>query len=206
VANQGASVTVHLDKGDYIIALESDEQNYYYDNDGIITIRITGEYQPGTTPSSGALSDEQLIAQAKQAVQGKPQPENYSSCLVYAQKRGLKASASGNPQTYGDGAFNILWQGNDAKLVNNVPTASLKSGIKPLQSISNLTTVLQPGDFIVCQRDVAGANKDYGHIAVVELVETGRVVISQANWSPAWKVLHTSDFVSGMYGYPSGLP
>jgi len=41
-ANQDASVTVHLDEGDYIIALESDEQDYYYDNSGIITIRITG--------------------------------------------------------------------------------------------------------------------------------------------------------------------
>ena len=42
VANQGANVTVYLDEGDYIIALESDEQDYYYDNNGIITIRITG--------------------------------------------------------------------------------------------------------------------------------------------------------------------
>ena len=41
-AGQGASVTVDLDKNDYIIALEHDHLDYYSDNSGIITIRITG--------------------------------------------------------------------------------------------------------------------------------------------------------------------
>jgi hypothetical protein len=148
-----------------------------------------------------ASTDQQLVAQAQQLTQGKPQPEKYSSCLVYAQARSLGVTAKGNT-----GAFNILYQGNDAKLVNNLPTAQLKSGLKPLQNISNLTTVLQSGDFIIWQRGIAGADSDYGHIAVVELVESGRIVISQAGWSPTWKVLQTRDFVSGMYGYSRGLP
>lgn len=42
---QGASVTVDLDKNDYIIALEHDHLDYYSDNSGIITIRIAGYYQ-----------------------------------------------------------------------------------------------------------------------------------------------------------------
>lgn len=42
---QGSSVTVPLDKDDYIIVLEHDHLDYYSDNSGTITIRITGYYQ-----------------------------------------------------------------------------------------------------------------------------------------------------------------
>jgi surface antigen len=143
-----------------------------------------------------SITDTQLIAQAQQTAKGKPQPENYTSCLVYAKARGLGDKANGNT-----GAFNILYQENDAKLVNNSPTSLLKTGIKPLQNVADLTTVLKPGDFIVWQRNIAGADRDYGHIAVVELVQASRIVISQSNWSPNWKVLHTTDLVSGIYGY-----
>lgn len=41
-AGRGLSLTVHLDKNDYIIALKSDRLDYYYDNSGIVRIRITG--------------------------------------------------------------------------------------------------------------------------------------------------------------------
>jgi surface antigen len=153
---------------------------------------------PSSTTS--AVTDDQLIAQAQQAAQSKVQPANYTSCLVYAQARGLGVTAKGNT-----GAFNILYQGDDAKLVNNSPTSQLKTGIISLNNAIDLTTILHPGDFIVWQRGVAQADSTYGHIAVVELVEANRLVISQSDWSPAWKVLHTSDFVSGMYGYPLGL-
>jgi len=44
-AGQGSSVTVPLDKDNYIIALEHDHIDYYYDNSGTITIRIAGYYQ-----------------------------------------------------------------------------------------------------------------------------------------------------------------
>jgi len=43
-AGQGSSVTVHLDKDDYIIALEHDHLDYYSDNSGTIKIRITGPW------------------------------------------------------------------------------------------------------------------------------------------------------------------
>jgi hypothetical protein len=191
-------------------------KNYTLGFSGIYTLRAEGYYSTGgyrlslksnsgLSSPSPATTDEQLIALAQQAALGKPQPEdkeNYGSCLIYAQRRGLGVTAKGNT-----GAFNILYQGNDAKLVNNVPTAPLKSGIKPLQNIGDLTVVLQPGDFIVWQRNVAGANATYGHIAVVELVEAGRVVISEAGWGDKyWRVLYTSYFdVGGMYGYPLGL-
>ena len=154
-----------------------------------------------TAPVAGSTDDE-FIAQARQAAQGKAQPGDYSSCLVYAQHRGLPATAGGNT-----GAFNILYQGNDAKLVSNSPTAQLKPEIDPLQGVTDLTTVLHPGDFIVWQRGVSGVDQVYGHIAVIELVDAGRVAISQANWSPAWKVLRPSDFVvAGIYAYPKDLP
>ena len=154
------------------------------------------------TPQTNATdSDTEFIARAQQAAQGKPQPGNYSSCLIYAQARSLGVTANGNT-----GAFNILYEGNDAKLVNNLPTASLKPGIRPLEGVSNLTTVLRPGDFVVWQRGVRGVDATYGHVAVVELVEAGRVVVSQADSPQAWKVLTTTNFVSGVYGYPLGLP
>jgi hypothetical protein len=41
----GSSVTLDLAKNDYIIALEHDHFDYYYDNSGTITLLITGYYQ-----------------------------------------------------------------------------------------------------------------------------------------------------------------
>jgi hypothetical protein len=143
------------------------------------------------------LTDADLIALAQLAAENSPQPEAYTSCLLYAQARGLSVTASGNT-----GAFNLLYLVNDAKLVNNSPTNQLRPEIKPLQNLPDLTKVLEDGDYIVWQRGVAGSDPNYGHIAKVELVATDRVVISQAGWTPAWKVLHTSDFVPGIYGYP----
>jgi hypothetical protein len=41
----GSSVTLDLAKNDYIIALEHDHFDYFYDNSGTITLLITGYYQ-----------------------------------------------------------------------------------------------------------------------------------------------------------------
>ena len=184
-----------------ILPLPLPFEGYYESETTPYKIAPTQINQSSGIPTSNDSSDVQLIAQAQLATQGKSQPGNYNSCLVYAQARGLGVTAKGNT-----GAFNVLYQGNDAKLVNNSPAAQLKTGILPLNNGVDLTTVLHPGDFMVWQRGIAGADPIYGHIAVVELVVADRVVISQADWAPAWKVLHTSDFVIGMYDYPIGLP
>lgn len=41
----GSSVTLDLAKNDYVIVLEHDHLEYYYDNSGTITLLITGYYQ-----------------------------------------------------------------------------------------------------------------------------------------------------------------
>ena len=183
----------------YLFLRINDSDVALEDNAGSITVAVsTKDTQPTVT-----LTDDQLKALAQQAAKGKAQPqdpESKVSCLRYAQRRDLKARAGGTT-----GAFNILYQGNDAKLdANNEPTAQLKPEIKPLKGVSDLTTVLEAGDFIVWQSNVAHATDD-GHIAVVEFVEAGRVVISEANWGDGWRVLHTSYFVDRIYGYPKNL-
>ena len=42
VTGKGSSVTVHLDKGEYIIILVYDGSDYYFDNSGTVSVHITG--------------------------------------------------------------------------------------------------------------------------------------------------------------------
>ena len=68
-AGQDSSVTINLDKDDYIIALEHDHLDYYSDNSGTITIRIVGYYEEEETPpeeiemeiTSAAFQDGETI-------------------------------------------------------------------------------------------------------------------------------------------------
>ncbi|MDD5169229.1 MAG: Ig domain-containing protein [Syntrophales bacterium] len=164
------------------------------------------------------LTDDELIARAKQRAQGQPAIGNLS-CLEYCQRYGigLCAVANGSTGSCKLGAYNILYQNNDAA------TGTRKSGVFLLQGIDDLTTVLHgnyerpgSGDFIVWMPNAAGADSQCGHIAYVELVEAHRVVIRQANVYTVdqsgnrnyieWKVLHNSDFRDGMYGYPRNTP
>jgi hypothetical protein len=41
-AGKGSSVTIDLKKGDYIVLIVSDGYDYYADNSGAVTVRITG--------------------------------------------------------------------------------------------------------------------------------------------------------------------
>ncbi|MDD5169227.1 MAG: PQQ-binding-like beta-propeller repeat protein, partial [Syntrophales bacterium] len=129
------------------------------------------------------LTDDELIARAKQRAQGQPAIGNLS-CLEYCQRYGigLCAVANGSTGSCKLGAYNILYQNNDAA------TGTRKSGVFLLQGIDDLTTVLHgnyerpgSGDFIVWMPNAAGADSQCGHIAYVELVEAHRVVIRQAN-------------------------
>src|SRR5262249_52267665 len=126
--------------------------------------------------ASSGQSDAPLIQAAQQAAAGRPQPQSNEQCLVYAQARGIGAVARGNT-----GAFNILYQGNDAKLVGSDgklldftkiitatdrftasvgarATASRKPTVTSLAGRSDLTQVLHPGDFIVWDRGAGGVD------------------------------------------------
>ena len=87
---------------------------------------------------------------------------------------------------------------------NNAASGTIKSAVRALNGVSDFTQVLKSGDFIVWNRGAGGADATYGHIAVVEIVEKDRIVISNANWPPAWRVLRATDMKVGMYAYPKG--
>lgn len=108
---------------------------------------------------------------ASVAMKANVRPQDYASCLVYAQnKRGGVPNAGGN-----DGAFNLLYQGNN---VNN-------KNLKPITTYSNVTdlrTVVAPGWAVVWHKDAARAvDRTYGHIAIVERVDRDTITISQSN-------------------------
>jgi uncharacterized repeat protein (TIGR01451 family) len=159
------------------------------------------------------LSDATLIQQeqAYDTAHNLPQPasEPTKSCVEYAQDRGLTAHPA---PTTNLGAYNLLYVGDDATANH----ARLKPGVRSLAGVKNLTNVLQRGDFIVWQPGAgapgAAADKTFGHMAVVELVLSDRVVISETDWSTddGWRVLHVAtdtptgtDLVTGMYAYPA---
>ena len=156
----------------------------------------------GALPALAApQTDAQFLQAAIDAGKRRTQPTAGGSCLVYYRTLGAPAASSKSNL----GAFNLLFVGNDAKLKNNNPTATRKS-LRTLSGVTNFTSVLRAGDFIVWDRGAGGANSTYGHIAVVERVEAGRLVISQAGWSPTWRLMKTGAFASGIYAYPKGTP
>ncbi|MCL4370552.1 MAG: CHAP domain-containing protein [Chloroflexi bacterium] len=198
-----------------------------------ITAQTTGVSKPETSliivySSPGTqLTDDQLKQIAQQWSTCLPQPQAGEECLRYAQDRNFGEGANGNT-----GAFNLLYEDNDAKLVGPdgklldfskiltygdrekasvgaKASAPLKGTVIPLKGKSDLTGVLQRGDFIIWDKDNDfGADPGFGHIAVVELVQQDRVVISQANYnypSGAWMVLTTAQIAKkgkGMYASP----
>jgi len=160
----------------------------------------------GALPALAApQTDAQFLQAAIDAGKRRTQPTAGGSCLVYARTLGAPAASLKSNL----GAFNLLFVGNDAKLKNLNPTATRKS-LRTLSGVTNFTSVLRAGDFIVWDRGNStnrnGADSTYGHIAVVERVEAGRLVISQAGWSPTWRLMKTGAFASGIYAYPKGTP
>lgn len=157
----------------------------------------------GPSTSRHRSTVQQLIDRAREEARGKEQPTSGDECLVYAQKRAIGAVAAGSDGNVG--AFNLLFEGNDHV------SGRRKADVTPLAGVADLTTVLHPDDFIIWDLN-GGANPKYGHVAVVELVETDRVVISETNWdgkgNPNWRVLDikpevgTDSIVAGMYAYP----
>jgi hypothetical protein len=170
-----------------------------------VTTAIGGAVKVGAqpVPSGQRPTIKELLDRAREGARGKEQPTAGDECLVYAQKRGIGAVAAGSDGN--DGAFNLLFEENDHL------SGRRKANVSALVGVADLRDVLHPDDFIIWDVN-GGANPKYGHVAVVELVEANRVVISETNWdgnlNPSWRVLATQPevgadpIVPGMYGYP----
>lgn len=138
--------------------------------------------------STAGVGDKALLedarARADQAGRG---PRDGEECLVYAQRRGAAGTAGGNT-----GAFNVVFEGNDAKLswdpVSKAykPGAALKASVTKLRGIADYSAAnIAEGDGLVWDSVTnsigGGFDRTYGHISVVERVSKDRILVSEAN-------------------------
>lgn len=152
-------------------------------------------------PKPVTSEDARELAQSNS--EGKPQPTGGLQCLEYAQKRWATLypnedlHARGN--TGNPGAYNLLFEGNDAAIGKRKMSVRLRS----LAGVTQLSQV-HPDDLIVWDLD-GGLDPTYGHVAVVEVVGPDWLVISENNYNrdlmPGWRVLGTAEFRQGVFLY-----
>jgi surface antigen len=105
-------------------------------------------------------------------------PSDYTSCATYAQARrvDLATIPTSDPRIWKDTSY------------PNVAAANYKNmpGTFQLSSVTNqsdLRSVVAPGNAIVWDKGILpGDGFNDGHIAIVEMVNKDRIVVSQANW------------------------
>lgn len=148
---------------------------------------VADDVRTKDTPREVAEGLRELEEAVKKEIQAEGErtgraPQDGEECLYYAQRRwGFPAWAhagGSNP-----GAFNIVFEGNDA--TTNKP----KSSVRRLEGVSDYTTLgINEGDGLVwdsVSHPVRGGfDNAYGHIAVIEQVWSNQILVSEANRPP----------------------